>query len=144
MSEEQKGNPELKDQASKGGRARANVLSAEERKEIARKAVMARWAKLGKLKVSEPNLSEPLMVQEIEGPKNPRMPHALFPGKLNVGVEVDCYVLNDLRRVISQRGMVKILSGGRESGGLQRYLNNLHSSFNTFSADQPIRFRIPA
>ena len=31
--------------ASKGGQARANVLTAEQRKEIARKAVSARWEK---------------------------------------------------------------------------------------------------
>ncbi len=35
---------------SKGGKARANVLSPEERSEIARNAVRARWARLGKLK----------------------------------------------------------------------------------------------
>jgi len=31
--------------AKKGGKARAAVLSAEERREIARKASLARWAK---------------------------------------------------------------------------------------------------
>src|SRR5690349_21737797 len=36
--------------ASKGGRARANVLTPEHRKEIARQAVRARWMKAGKLK----------------------------------------------------------------------------------------------
>jgi len=32
--------------ASKGGKARARKLSAEERSEIARKAVLARWNKV--------------------------------------------------------------------------------------------------
>ncbi len=36
--------------ASKGGRARAKKLTPEERSEIARKAVMVRWAKAKKKK----------------------------------------------------------------------------------------------
>jgi len=38
--------------ASKGGKARAKKLTPEERSEIARKAVMARWAKQKKTKRS--------------------------------------------------------------------------------------------
>jgi len=34
--------------AAQGGKARANVLTPEQRSEIARKAVTARWAKAGK------------------------------------------------------------------------------------------------
>jgi hypothetical protein len=35
---------------SKGGRIRAAKLTAEQRSEIARKAVLARWARVGKSK----------------------------------------------------------------------------------------------
>jgi hypothetical protein len=35
---------------SKGGKIRAAKLTAEQRSEIARKAVLARWAKIGKSK----------------------------------------------------------------------------------------------
>ncbi len=48
----------------------------------------------------------------------------LFDGK------VDCYVLDDERRVISQRGIVRGISGGRESGSLDRYLTRLPLGFS--------------
>jgi hypothetical protein len=38
---------------SKGGKIRAERLTAEQRKEIARKAVMARWAKAKAIKKSK-------------------------------------------------------------------------------------------
>ncbi len=38
--------------ASKGGKARAEKLTPEERKEIARKAAKARWAKMREQEVS--------------------------------------------------------------------------------------------
>jgi hypothetical protein len=39
--------------ATRGGRARANVLTPEERSEIARRAVEARWVKAGKIKTDD-------------------------------------------------------------------------------------------
>lgn len=33
-------------------------------------------------------------------------------------MEMECHVLNDLRRVFTQREIVRVLSGGRESGNL--------------------------
>ena len=38
-------------------------------------------------------------------------------------VTLECHVLNDGRRVLTQREMVRVLSGGRESGNLGRYLS---------------------
>ena len=35
---------------------------------------------------------------------------------------MECHVLNDFRRVFTQREIVKAISGGRESGNLGRYL----------------------
>lgn len=43
---------------SKGGKARASKLSPEQRREIARKAVLARWAKEKKGKPSETDSGE--------------------------------------------------------------------------------------
>src|SRR5262249_15504488 len=62
--------------ASKGGKARAKALSAEERSRIGREAVEARWRAEGKL-------------QEV-----PRYTHkGTF--KEDFGIDVECYVLND-------------------------------------------------
>src|SRR6185437_11634717 len=73
--------------AAKGGEARANNLSAERRREIARAAIQARWEKAGK--------TPPL--------------RATHKGNFEAefGIDVDCYVLNDTMKtaVISQRGM---------------------------------------
>src|SRR6266576_1592852 len=77
--------------ASKGGLARAEKLTPEQRSEIARGAVQARWARAGK---------EPL-------------PKATHKGsfKEEFGTDVDCYVLNDEQKtaVISQTGMGQAL-----------------------------------
>lgn len=68
---------------AKGGKKRAEILSPEQRQEISRKALEARWGK------------KPLQV--------------LHQGSFEkeFGVDIDCYVLDDPARtaVISQRGM---------------------------------------
>jgi len=89
--------------AAKGGAARANKLSPEERSESARKAVQARWEKAGK---------SPL-------------PQATHKGnfKDDFGIDVDCYVLNDEAHtaVISQRGMGAALKLGEGGRSLPRF-----------------------
>jgi hypothetical protein len=76
---------------ARGGKARAESLSGEEKREIAKKAALARW-----------------------GPK------ATHKGnfKDEFGIDVDCYVLNDANKsaVISQRGMGEAL-GFRKGDG---------------------------
>jgi hypothetical protein len=110
--------------AAKGGRARASVLSADERSEIARKAVTARWARA---KVDAGTL-----------------PFSLLPGVLQLGeVQMECHVLNDHRRVLTQREVVRTISGGRESGNLQRYLSRSPLFSGRFQAAEPIEFIIP-
>ncbi|MCB0400938.1 MAG: hypothetical protein KDD41_02565 [Flavobacteriales bacterium] len=48
---------------------------------------------------------------------------ALHTGIMKLGMfELPCYVLNNEKRVFSQREVVKLISGGRESGGLTNYL----------------------
>jgi hypothetical protein len=106
--------------ASKGGKARASVLSPERRIEIARKAVEARWQKEGKTGASEQvsPAGEPLKEKEIEVSD----PIALFPGKLTIGdVTFNVYVLDNRKRVMAQREVVRVLTG-RQSGDLTRLL----------------------
>jgi hypothetical protein len=90
--------------AAKGGEARAQKLSGERRREIARAAIQARWERAGK---------SPL-------------PQATHKGnfKNDFGIDVDCYVLNDESRtaVISQRGMGTALRLGEGGSGLPRFV----------------------
>jgi hypothetical protein len=58
------------------------------------------------------------------------MPYSWFRGTLSIGdVEFECHVLNDGRRVLTQREVVRVISGGRDSSNLTRYLerNPLYS-----------------
>lgn len=49
---------------------------------------------------------------------------APYSGVIKLGeFELPCYVLNDGTRVLSQREVVKLISGGRESGDLGTYLS---------------------
>jgi P63C domain len=105
--------------AKKGGKARANVLTPEQRRAIARTAARSRW---GKEEASEaPDTFE--SKGEIVGPTAPEMPYSVFRGTLKIGaLEMECHVLSDGRRAFTQREMVRMLSGGRESGDLAGYL----------------------
>jgi hypothetical protein len=76
--------------ASKGGIARAEKLSSERKREIAAKAAQARWGE--------------------------RPAKATHIGTIKLGdMELDCAVLHDGRRVLSQRGVNRAL--GRKHGG---------------------------
>lgn len=76
--------------AAKGGRARAQALSPEERSEIARRAAEARWA------------TEDTAISKI-----PRETH---DGAIKLGnVEIPCSVLEDGTRVFSTRGINRAL-----------------------------------
>lgn len=129
--------------ASKGGMARANVLTPAERKEIARKAVRTRWAKVGKLR----------RIEEAEGDESPdvvvqadptQLPHSLFRGKLTVGdVEFECHVLSNFKRVLAQREVVRILTAGRDGGNLLRYLKDNPLIDIDLILGQTVEFSIP-
>ena len=99
MSEEQRDGDEPVEGKAKGGKARAKALSDEERKEIAKKAAIARW-----------------------GPK------ATHKGnfKNDFGIDVDCYVLDDEQKtaVVSQRGMGEALGLGEGGSRVPRLINN--------------------
>lgn len=104
--------------ASKGGRARAAVLSETERKDIARAAARARWGKQTDIERALEETTEPASKADPSG-----MPYSIFQGTVTFGDMVaECHVLNDFRRVFTQREIVRVLSGGRDSGNLQRYL----------------------
>ena len=90
--------------ASKGGKARAEKLTTEERKEIASKAAKARWGEKMPL-ATHGNADHPVVIGDIAIP---------------------CYVLDDERRVFTMMGMVTTLNmtrGGGE-GGSARHLRN--------------------
>jgi hypothetical protein len=85
-----------------GAKARADALSPERRKEIAKKAAAARW-----------------------GEKAPKATHK-GSFKEDFGIDVDCYVLDDDQKtaVVSQRGMGAALGLGQTGGAkLPRFLD---------------------
>src|ERR1700681_3648504 len=95
--------------ASKGGRARANVLTADERSDIARKAVRARWAKVKSASVGQ--VSNDLVNPKKKAIMN-GLPLALFRGNLEIGdAAFPVYVLDDGKRVMAQREVVRALTG---------------------------------
>jgi hypothetical protein len=124
--------------ASKGGHARANVLTSKERSEIARRAGEARW---GKAKTppkggatNKPDSSAPDLA----------MPFSLFQGSLDLGdVSFECHVLNDHRRVLTQAAVVRLMTGGRDSGDLNRYFRALPTLDRSIVDGRTIQFKIP-
>lgn len=120
---------------SKGGRARAEKVGADERSAIARAGAAARWEKLKAL---------------------PKATHGSTEKPLKIGdVEIPCYVLEDGRRVLSLGGMVKALgmsiggAGSGEGDRLSKFVaGKAISSFvpneliNRIS--EPVRFRAPS
>jgi hypothetical protein len=82
---------------SAGGHARAEALSPDQRKEIARKAAAERWRK--------------------------DIPQATHAGVLEIATtDLPCYVLNDGTRVLSTRGIMKALGRtwrGRKYSGTE-------------------------
>jgi hypothetical protein len=82
---------------SKGGIARRDALSAEERSDIARRAAQTRW--------------------------DPNIPQATHAGALNIAdAELPCYVLENGERILSTRGIMKSLKRtwrGRKYAGTE-------------------------
>jgi len=106
--------------ASKGGKARANTLTPEERSEIAKKAVEARWKKAGKLK---PKIVKTPAPAKKDEPKKNELPFSLFTGTLEIGdMKIDCHVLNDHRRMLTRNSAISALGMAKKSGG-DRLLN---------------------
>ncbi|HSH79343.1 MAG TPA: P63C domain-containing protein [Herpetosiphonaceae bacterium] len=127
--------------ARKGGKARASVLTPTERSEIARKAGSARWAKAGKV----PRPSPPNRPTVIAGGEQPDpLPYSLLRGTIDIGaVAFECHVLNDHRRVLTQGEVVRVLTGGRDSSDLARYLRSLPSYTDHTLDGRTIQFKVP-
>ncbi len=130
--------------AKKGGRARASVMTAAERSEQARAAAQARWRKRksGEAPVEASEEKSPV-ADVVPIAEDMPLPHSLLKGTLPMaGVELECHVLTDGRRVFTQREIVRILSG-QTNGDLGRYLsrNQLYSPGSIDS--EVIRFKIP-
>jgi hypothetical protein len=122
--------------ASKGGLARAKSLSPEQRRSIATAAVEARWSKQGKLDH---------VVRATHG--SPDRP-------LRIGnAEIPCYVLEDGRRVLAQKGMIKALGmtpGGSSHGQDRMVKFATQDRLKPFTSEKlkpgtltPILFRTP-
>jgi hypothetical protein len=124
--------------AAKGGRARANVLTAAQRREIGKKAIATRWAKY------KDTVAPELPVPKV-GESNPGdLPFSMFRGTIRIGdMDVEAHVLNDERRVFTQREVVRVVSGGRESGNLARYLDRNPLYANQFSSGPTVDFKVP-
>ena len=115
----------------KGGKARAEMLSPEERREIATNAALARWGELPEVGYGSPD--RPLKI---------------------AGIDIPVYVLKDGRRVIVQAGMLKALDisqgtagrGGGDRIGRLAATKGLAPFVSKNLADlitHPIRFRPP-
>lgn len=97
MSEQQMNAAEM---GAKGGKARAERLTPEQRSEMARRAVQVRWEKA-----------------EMEG-EAVTAPHN---GTIKIGeLEIPCSVLADGTRLLSERGVAKALGLARSGGTYKR------------------------
>lgn len=118
---------------AKGGKARADALSPDRRREIAQAAAAARWSNEPVLKATHESGDHPLIIG---------------------GKQIPCYVLEDGRRVLSLGGMVRAFdmsiggAGGKQGDRLVKFAsgkaispfvsNDLISRMN-----EPVRFRAP-
>jgi hypothetical protein len=146
--------------AKKGGRARASVLSAQERQEIARRAIEARWRKEKGPDYQPPKPAEVESAVEPERGGGPGLPFSMFTGRLEIGDSVlPCHVLNNGLRVLTHRGMVDSLGMARGGSGnipeerrgdrLGRFvagkaLNPFISSTLMAGIEDPIKFKAGA
>lgn len=142
--------PIVSKHASQGGKARASVLSPDERKAIARTAALARWS--GRTPPGEQASHSPGKPTKTPKPPavsagEPQQAIALFPGKLKMGnAEFAVYVLDNGKRVMAQREVVRVLTGRRESGKLASYLEaqSLKPYLNSDEiVRQTLQFSIP-
>jgi hypothetical protein len=133
--------------SSKGGKARASVLTPEQRKEISQKAIRTRWAKTKGISsdgIGQVSKSADLSVTASKS--SPAEIFSMFQGDLTIGdVVFPCHVLNDGKRVITQREIVGLMTG-HVKGGIGRYLQSGHLKGYLDSKhieDQTVRFKIP-
>lgn len=96
---------------ARGGRARAESQTPEERKALARKAAQARWANKRAEK------------KAMEFPPPDKLPVASYKGVLDLaGAELPCYVLDNGQRVVGRTSLTEAITGIKGGGGLEKYL----------------------
>jgi hypothetical protein len=89
------------DPQAKGGLARAEALTSEERTDIARKAALTRWS--------------------------PDIPRATHEGTLHIGsIAIPCAVLENGQRVLTQSGLMLALGRARQAKGRDHYEANVN------------------
>ncbi|HEY5856030.1 MAG TPA: P63C domain-containing protein [Aldersonia sp.] len=72
------------------------------------------------------------------------MPYSMFRGNLQIGnIEIEGHVLSDGRRVLTQREVVRVLTRGRDSGNLSRYIARLPGADPAAVSSKTIQFRLP-
>jgi hypothetical protein len=124
---------------ARGGKARMNMLSPDGRHEQAKAAAAVRWGRRSILRATHDSSDHPLKIGDVE---------------------IDCYVLEDGTRVISQRSMIRAVSltrGGarhsREQTGIgaelprfatQMWLKPFISNELELALSKPILFRADA
>jgi hypothetical protein len=125
-------NNQIEQSASKGGKIRAHKLSPERRREIARRAVQARWAKARSQDAD----------YDVE-----KLPTALYRGMLRLlDRDIPCYVLDDGQRVIGRLATTEMLTGIKRQGDFESYIRpaNIRQFINTENiGDRMVSFRLP-
>lgn len=123
---------------AKGGKARMGAMSPDERRKQAKAAAKARWDGQAALKATHGSPEHPLRIGDIE---------------------IDCYVLEDGTRVVSQRSLIRAMGttrGGARSDGeaervgaeiprfaAQLWLKPYISNELSVALSNPIRFKAP-
>jgi hypothetical protein len=117
-SRDMQGEDDKDSSKARGGYARAEALTPEQRADSARKAALARWSKPVEVDVPEPPVDD----DEIIAPE-PAMPIARWRGLLNiVGLEVPCYVLDSGEKIIGRTSATELLTGIKGGGALEKYI----------------------
>jgi P63C domain len=111
----------------KGGKARAEALTPEQRQKIARQAAMTRWAKTNEtIEPSTEQEDEEIVIDYLppELPSQADLPVAKYKGFLNLlDIEIPCYVLDPTgQRVVGRTATTELLTGIKGGGGLEKYL----------------------
>jgi hypothetical protein len=103
----------------RGGIARSQALSSDQRTDIARKAAQARWS-TDLTSPDDGDLSD--TEQEVLEPSS-AMPIARWRGALNIiGIDVPCYVLDNGEKIIGRTSATEVLTGIRGGGALEKYI----------------------
>jgi P63C domain len=134
--------------AAQGGKARASVLTSGERTAIARTAALARWGDRQPDKQASPppdGRAKPQKKEPLAESTEPHLPLALFPGKLKMGnAEFSVYVLDNGKRVMAQREVVRVLTGHTKGDLAMLKSQSLRPYIDSDSIlNQTIQFSIP-